>query len=308
LKQVDSELAKLEHRLIPWAYKTDTGFTVRGLRSQPTGRPLLHFIHGNGYSGLVYEHLLLPLLAHVDLIISDIQGHGNSDHGGRFLGWNATSEICEEALRSLQPDYVNDDGNRVPLFGLGHSFGGVMTALIMARSPSLFNHSVLLDPVLFTPAMAKVMALSDMLGLWPKNSMASRARKRRSWWPDAGEAADSFRERGIFKGWDERCLQSYVRHGLVPAKEGGVTLRCRPEREAELFASYPKRLWPALYAVRTPTHVIYGAQSYSFVPKSVAHWQARNSAVTSEQSPGGHCFVMQYPEATAARVQARLTI
>ncbi|MBS3803013.1 MAG: alpha/beta hydrolase [Oleiphilaceae bacterium] len=298
----------MEGRLAPWSYETGAGFTVRGLKSQPRGRPLLHFIHGNGYSGLIYERLLSPLLDHVDLIISDIQGHGDSDYGGKFLGWNATAVICEEALRNLQPDYVTADGDPVPIFGMGHSFGGVMTALIMARSPDLFRQAVLLDPVLFTPAMAKVMALSDVLGLWQKNQMANRARKRRFHWPDADQAFQSFHQRGIFKGWEEDCLQSYVRHGLLPAENGGVILRCLPEREAELFASYPKKLWPALRAVRTPTHVIHGEGTFAFVARSVARWQATNPAITSEQSPGGHCFMMQYPEATVARILASLPL
>ncbi len=46
----------------------------------------------------------------------------------------------------------------VPCFAVGHSFGGVLTSLILARHPELFRRAVLLDPVLFTPTMIGVMA------------------------------------------------------------------------------------------------------------------------------------------------------
>ncbi|WP_166261188.1 alpha/beta fold hydrolase [Marinobacter salicampi] len=298
----------LKHQLQPWAHQTTAGFTVRGLRSPATGKPVIHFIHGNGYSGLVYEHLLQPLLEHADLVISDIQGHGESDHGGSFKGWNATALLCEEALREVRKSYLDAKGEPMPVHGLGHSFGAVMTTLMMANAPTLFRQSVLLDPVLFTPPMLRLMAVSSSVGLWKRNAMASRARKRRAHWSDARQAFEYFHQRGIFKGWDDRCLQSYVNHGLKPVKEGGLTLRCEPERESELFATYPRGLWRAVKKVRTPTHLIYGQRTYPFVGKSVARWQAMDPALTVDESPGGHCFMLEYPEQTAERVLNRLAL
>lgn len=292
----------LKSQLQPWTFQTSAGFTVRGLRSAPSGRPLIHFIHGNGYCGLVYEHMLSPLLAHADLFISDVQGHGESDHGGHFRGWNATAGFCGEALQSFREEYLDAEGQPVPIFGLGHSFGGVMTTLMMAKSPTLFQQSILLDPVIFSPSMVRVMALSDTVGLWKRNAMASRARRRRAHWPDPGQAFEYFHQRGIFRGWDDRCLTSYVAHGLKPATDGGLMLQCEPDREAELFGSFPKGLWGALRRVRTPTHLIYGERTYPFVGKSIARWQKRDPKITAETSPGGHCFMLEHPEETAERI------
>ncbi|WP_404363336.1 alpha/beta fold hydrolase [Marinobacter sp.] len=298
----------LEERLQPWSHVTSAGFTLRGLRSQPTGRPLIHFIHGNGYAGLVYEHLLSPLLDHADLFISDIQGHGDSDHGGRFRGWNATAGFCHEALEGFLPQYVDAKGQQAPLYGLGHSFGGVMTVLIMASFPGLFRQSVLLDPVVFTRSMIALMTLSDRVGLWQRNTMASRARRRQTYWQDEKEAFGYFHQRGIFRGWDDRCLTSYVRYGLKPVESGALTLRCLPERESELFGSFPRGLWRALRKVQTPTHVIHGERTYPFVAQSVSRWQSGNGAVTSETAPGGHCFMLEKPETTASRILASLPL
>ncbi|NUL20695.1 alpha/beta hydrolase, partial [Agrobacterium tumefaciens] len=73
-------------QLIPWSHSTSAGFTLRGWHGQPSGKPLLHFLHGNGFCGRTYTPLLQALAEDFDLWLCDIQGHGDSDHGGRFLG------------------------------------------------------------------------------------------------------------------------------------------------------------------------------------------------------------------------------
>ena len=43
---------------------------------------------------------------------------------------------------------------------MGHSFGCVLSALMLAMAPGQFQRAMLLDPVLFPPGMMKVVALS----------------------------------------------------------------------------------------------------------------------------------------------------
>lgn len=301
------ETLSLQQQLQPWAWDTGQGFTVRGLRSAPTGKPLIHFVHGNGYSGLVYEHLLAPLLGDFDLFISDAQGHGDSDYGQQFLGWNETASICRQAFNACKDEYRKKDGTPVARYGLGHSFGGVMTSLMIADDKTLFDRSVLLDPVLFSRPMLLMMAAGQLIGQWKNNAMASRARRRRSVWQNREAAFRNFHQRGIFKGWDDRCLRSYTEHGLVENDAGEVTLRCRAEREADLFGSYPRGLWPALKRVETPTTLICGERSYPFVGKSAAQWRRLNTNITVETVAGGHCFMLEKPEATARHIRQLLT-
>ena len=58
---------------------------------------MIHFMHGNGYCGLAYAPLLRRLAADFDLFIPEAEGHGDSDHGGRFHGWSRTAEFELEA-------------------------------------------------------------------------------------------------------------------------------------------------------------------------------------------------------------------
>ncbi len=80
--------------LSPWSHSCSAGFTLRGWRSEPSGKPLLHFLHGNGFCGRTYEPMLRLLAEDFDLWLCDIQGHGESDHGGRFHGWTSTPARC----------------------------------------------------------------------------------------------------------------------------------------------------------------------------------------------------------------------
>ena len=91
--------------LSPWSHSCSAGFTLRGWRSEPSGKPLLHFLHGNGFCGRTYEPMLRLLAEDFDLWLCDIQGHGESDHGGRFHGWNRNAEMAVEAFEAGRGPY-----------------------------------------------------------------------------------------------------------------------------------------------------------------------------------------------------------
>ena len=286
--------------LHPWSHPSSAGFTLRGWHSEPAGKTLLHFLHGNGFCGRTYEPLLRLLASDFDLWLCDVQGHGDSDHGGRFHGWNRSAELAVEAFQVGLGRF-----GAVPRFASGHSFGGVLSSLILAAEPALFQRAVLLDPVLFSPAMIGVMALSELLGLQERHALARRAKERRSRWPDRAAAYAGLHGRGIFRDWSDAALHAYVEHALREV-EGGVELKCRPSREAEIFASYPRRLWRALAQVATPTLVLHGQASYPFVGKSVARWCALNHRISAQRVSGGHCFMQEQPADCAARVSGFL--
>jgi pimeloyl-ACP methyl ester carboxylesterase len=284
--------------MIAWSHACSAGFTLRGEHSLPSGKPVLHFLHGNGYCGRVYWPMLEQLEADFDLFISDIQGHGDTDHGGRFHGWNRSAELALEAWQAHSGKF-----GAASVFAVGHSFGAVISALMLAQPCSPFQRAVLLDPVLFSPVMIGVMALSDVVGLYKRNDMAQRAHKRKCHWSGRDAAQAYLHERGMFKGWAPAALQAYIDYALKDDPQGGVVLKCRPSREAEIFSSFPRRLWSSLAKVQVPVKVDYGADSYPFVAKSVTRWLNSNPYVSAQQVAGGHCFMQQSPIEAARRIQ-----
>ena len=93
-------------QLISWSHDCrGEHLTLRGWHTPPSGKPLLHFLHGNGFCGRTYEPMLEHLATHFDLWLCDAQGHGDSDCGKRFLGWDRNAELALQAwiARHLGP-------------------------------------------------------------------------------------------------------------------------------------------------------------------------------------------------------------
>lgn len=284
--------------LTSWSYHTSAGITLRGWHSPPTGKPVLHFLHGNGLSTRVYTPLLELLSADFDLWLCDIQGHGESDAGDVFLGWNQNAALAVEAFQAQRSLFAD-----VPVYASAHSFGGVLTSLIMAQHPHLFRAAVLLDPIVFPPLAQAYMKTKELLGLKIFNTLAQRTLVRRSHWPDRQAAYASLTGRGTFKGWTTQALRAYVDHALRPADEEGVQLKCPVWLEAKIFSTAPRRLWSLLRQVQAPVLFMYGRTTYPVVLKSAALWPRCNAHVTAELVEGGHCFMQEYPAATAQRVR-----
>ncbi|WP_090272137.1 alpha/beta fold hydrolase [Halopseudomonas litoralis] len=280
--------------LLPWSHLCSAGFTLRGWHTLPSGKPLLHFIHGNGFCCRTYEPMLALLAEHFDLWLCDMQGHGDSDHGGTFVGWNRSAELAVEAFVAGKVIF-----GQVPRYALGHSFGGVMTSLMLAAHPQMFQRAVLLDPVLF-PQLE--MLKRGLLGSLVRNPLAEGTRKRRSQWPDRQSAFDKLQGRGIFQGWAEAGLRAHIAHALRDEPGQGVVLKCAPTREAEIFESAPRGLWRAVRRIQTPVRLIHGDRTYPFVRQSAERLAASNPHVTVDQLPGGHCFMQEDPEPAAQRV------
>jgi pimeloyl-ACP methyl ester carboxylesterase len=285
--------------LQPWAWDTGHDFTLRGWHSVPSGKPLLHFLHGNSFCGRVYEPLLRRLSADFDLWLCDVQGHGDTDLGGRFKGWNLNAALAAEAFDTLRKPFAE-----VPRMALGHSFGGVLSLLMMSERPDLFQRAAVMDPVIFPAAMALAMTMAEATGMAAHSPLARAARKRRHQWPGRQEAIDSLRGRGTYKGWSEEALAAFGEHALRPAASGdGVELKCPPSREAEVFASAPVGLWSALRRVSTPTLLLHASESFPFIAPSARQLAASNRHVVVEEFPGNHCFMQCDPDGAALRLR-----
>jgi pimeloyl-ACP methyl ester carboxylesterase len=287
--------------LHPWAHPCSEGFTLRGWHTTPRGKPLIHFLHGNGFCGRTYTPLLERLAPDFDLWLSDIQGHGDSDLGPRYLGWNRNAELAMEAFKAQAGAFKG-----VPHLAMGHSLGGVLSALLLAGHPRAFHKAVLLDPVLMSPAMLMGLSLADLTGTASLTPLARQAIKRRHHWDSRDAAYAALHERGTYKGWVPEALRAFVDHALRDAPDGGVELKCPPSREAEVFSSGPERLWGSLGRVRVPTLALYGDHTMPFVREGLQRWERVNDAVTVTQVSGGHCFMQTNPADTAERVRAWL--
>lgn len=284
-------------QLEPWSFQVKSNFHLRGWRTSFTGKPILHFLHGNGFSSLTYYPMIKELMDDFDLVLTDLPGHGDSDSGGRFMGWNK----CANLSLSVISHFVGQVSPTVPRYALGHSFGGVITALMAGKETRRFDKTMLMDPVIFPPGMIKVMATADLFGLLQRAPQVKQALARVETWPDREAAFQSFHNRGGFKGWSDEALHAYVEYALADTADG-VTLKCSPKRESAIYGSYPKRLWSTLPKVKTPTKILMAERSWPFIARSMERIQ-EYPAYSIEKVPGGHCFMQEDAKAAAQKVK-----
>ena len=280
--------------LEPWSFQIKSGFRVRGWSTEFSGKPLIFFLHGNGFCGLTYLPMLKALVEDFDLLIMDLPGHGDSDVGWSFKPWNASAQCAIEVLRHFYP-------KDVPVYGVGHSYGGVLTALMAAKQQDLFDKCLLLDPVIFPPVMVNSMKVMDFLGLLNKTKLAKTAKNRNQHWESKEAAFNALHGKGGFKGWRDDALKAYVDYAIGDSKYG-VSLKCPAKIESKIYGSHPRKLWDSLKAMSVPCHILMAEKSFPFIKQSVNQLDGLER-YTYERIEGGHCFMQEQPEYAADKVK-----
>lgn len=281
--------------LEPWELDVSAGFTLRGLHSRPSGKPWIHFLHGNGFCGLTYEHMLKHFSEHYDLFVTDAQGHGDSDSGKKFVGWGSTANLVTEVLDAHSHLFAGS-----PVTLMGHSFGGAVSTLVMARNPNRFAGAVLLDPIyLPNPVLGFAWVLAKLNLTQYFLPLAKQAKVRQTSWKNREELWRYFYNRGVFKGVADQCLTSYLDHALSKADDGSYALKCPPFIEAGIFANAAFSLWKELPLIDRPVHVAIGRSSFDFLKKVEPKLSHLNSNFSTSLHDGGHCFMLENPDLTA---------
>ena len=293
--------------LEPWAHTSPvTGTVLRGWRTPPTGRPLLHFLHGNGFCGRVYEPMLQLLARDFDLWLCDAPGHGDSEATPRFAGWNRCAEAALEAFQAGRAAYGD-----VPLMAVGHSFGGVQTALLLGAAGQPFSRAVLLDPVLFPPPMLLAAQLIGRTGAGLVNPLARATKRRRREWPSREHARERLRGRGTYRGWG-RGGAGRLRH---PRAAGRTRWPDRPGPAEVRAGAGVHHLQHHARSAMEPAaqhHRAHAAAARRRAPcpscaAGCARAHAHNAPHVHVQiTTGGHCFMQEHPADAAARVRAHL--
>lgn len=306
------------------------------------GKPVLHFLHGNGFCAHTYWPLLEKLSAHFALCLTDLPGHGASAVPQRFPTWR---DCADAVLQAVQAEQKKHWGDR-PVYALAHSMGGVMTTVAASQAgqinqaglanqasqanqaPALFKKIVLLDPVWFPRRLLIMLCVFGRLKQSHRLGFVKQALRRRSTWASQADAVAALQGRGIYKGWEAGALANFVEHNTKPvapsaetdtnnsadkyanksAEGDAVALITPPTLEAWYFSRpYTAGLWSALAQLQTPVHAIYGDATYPFVAKGLHRAAAKNAYFTCQQTAGGHCFMLQDSAATAELVLTALS-
>lgn len=214
------------------------------------GDPIL-LAHPTGFLGAVWKPLLGRLRrAGVTsrLVTWDQRGHGLSSKPDDVYAWEHFVTDTIGLMKELGLEGV---------LGVGHSAGATTLAGVAAAEPGLLRRLVMVDPVLFHPELARLIAEAG-----GRNPMEARTRTRRVVWSSREELFQSFRRREPYATWIDEALRAYVDEGTFERPDGEIELLCPARIEAQVYSAASNfDAFECLQRVQAPILVLRGEKS-----------------------------------------------
>lgn len=211
----------------------------------------IHFAHANGYPPESYRQLLSPLTNDYK-VLGMLQRPlwDNSDYN-EIKNWH---QLADDMIQFL------DEQSLKGVVGVGHSLGAIVSVLAASKRPDLFKKLILIEPVIFPKLMTAVNHLMPMSLRKKYVPVAKVALKRKDHWSTEQEIFDSYRKKKIFALLSDASIWDWIKAGIVPHKEGGVTLRFTKQWEAHIYATVTNVL-DALDKLTVPFYIMRGAKT-----------------------------------------------
>jgi len=252
-------------------------------------RPVdLVFVHANGFNAETYRRLLQPLSGALRIWAPDLRGHGQTQlplTTDVRRNWHDHRDDMVSLLNTIEGG---------PVAMAGHSIGGVSSLLAAAEVPHRVSKLLLLDPVIWGRLTVGLFHVPGFDRIPANVPIVKSTLRRRADFDTRDQALQSWRGRGVFKGWPDAVLADYVRGGLIDSAEG-VTLACTPQWEASNYASQAHNPWRALRRYKGPVRVMK-AEKGSLCALRTGRMGHNINVETVEG--GGHLFPMTHAALT----------
>ncbi|HEY0285483.1 MAG TPA: alpha/beta hydrolase [Pseudomonas sp.] len=245
----------------------------------------LFFAHANGFPSATYGKLFASLGA--DFQVTHLEQHA---HDPRFPVTDNWPNLVDELLHHLrqQPG---------PVWGVGHSLGGVLHYHAALRCPQLYRGVVMLDSPVLTVFDQWMIRAAKRFGFIDRITPAGRTLGRREVFGDINAARHYFSGKSLFRRFDPECFEAYLSHGLQADGEQ-LRLRFDPATEISIYRSVPHTSPGLARQLRVPLALVRGELSqvvrrhHAYSVKSMPEGEYLSV-------PGGHMFPLEHPEDTA---------
>lgn len=249
----------------------------------------IFFAHANGFPSATYGKLFAALAP--DYRVCHLPQHA---HDPRFPVDDNWQNLVDELLHHL----ALQDG---PVWGVGHSLGGVLHLHAAMRCPQYYRGVVMLDSPVLTAADRWLIRAAKRWGFIDRITPAGRTLGRREAFADRDAARAYFAGKTLFRHFDPECLEAYLEHGLQPAAQG-LRLRFDPATEISIYRSVPHTRPGPAGTLEVPVAMVRG--SHSRVVRRHHAYAVRGLAKGEYHSmPGGHMFPLERPNDTARLIR-----
>ena len=253
---------------------------------------IIQFAHANGFPMGSYR-VMFEALGHG----FDLQGISHIGHDPRWPVANNWDALVDEQLDLLSK-------SPEPVWGIGHSLGGVLMYRAALKAPHYFKGLILLDPPLYISGLRPwLLKVAKRAGRIDRITPARRSRYRKKNWPDEQAVMDYLQSRSLFQHFDERCLADYVSAG-TRAESGQRVLSFLPEVEYQIYCGIADNLWGSGRKIKVPISVLTSETASVIPPDGLRgikrlgfHWDV---------AKGSHLFPLEHPESTAQQIKAMM--
>lgn len=248
------------------------------------------FAHANGFPSATYGKLFAAMGEACE--ISHLAQHA---HDPRFPVTDNWPNLVDELIHHLQQQSQ-------PVWGVGHSLGGVLHYHAALRHPELYRGVVMLDSPLLTRVDQWIIRAAKRFGFIDRITPAGRTVGRREIFSDLAAARRYFSGKSLFRRFDPDCFEAYLLHGLK-ADGGQLRLRFDPVTEISIYRSVPHTSPGMARHLQVPLAMVRGERSH--VVRRHHAMSVRSMREGEYLSvPGGHMFPLEHPEDTAQMLKS----
>ena len=183
----------------------------------PRNPPLL-MLHATGLCAHPWQPIAQALAARYCVMALDQRGHGDTEPSDRGYSFELVGEDLAAVIEAMGLSQLRM---------VGHSSGGLATLIAASLLPGRITRTALVETrVGESPASAPADELQDR---------ARRTRLKRPVWDSREALYAAYRQRPVFRDWDETAFQAFVAGGTRRLPDGRAELKCPPGVEATFY-------------------------------------------------------------------------
>ncbi len=253
-------------------------------------KEVIYFAHANSFPARTYSKLFSFLSDDFEIGYSERLGHNPS-----FPVTDGWKYLAKELQTEIESKFT------MPVIGIGHSLGGILHFLVACENPHLYKAIILLDSPLVSRLSGAMLKLSKITKLIDKYSPSRVARSRRNSWRSRDEAYDHFRQKTMFRNFDEDVLRDYVKHATIEG-ENNLKLFFEPKIEAKIYRTIPHSFTKFRGKLKIPAYYIGGTRSREARLARLSFMQ-KNFPFEFHKIVGTHLFPFEKPLETAKMIK-----
>lgn len=201
-------------------------------------------------------------------------------------------------------DYIKKNTSE-PVYGVGHSFGGVISYMAACKEPELFKGLIMLEPPLVTGITRTLLKMVRHTPIFHKFNPAKQARTRCTTWSIDTDLVAYFSRKSLFKDMQLQCVEDYVSSAIKLEGEQ-YKLNFSHHVEADIFTNVPMNIHRFYGKLKIPALLVTAQNSQVCRPALIAPFVKKNDIEHLLAPDCGHMFPLEKPEWTANLISEQI--